>query len=89
MLAIFSVFSASCSCSMNSSISISLSAVDEPVCRSLPTGVSHVSEVMPAVLARYGLSLEEKPDAERPAIATGANDFFDVSIAALESVLVS
>ena len=55
----------------------------------MPTGVCHVSKVMPAVLARYGLSLEERPNAERPAVATGANDFFDVSIAALESVLAS
>jgi hypothetical protein len=74
---------------MNTSVSISLTAVDEPVCRSLPVGVCHVSEVMPAVLARYGLSLEERPDVELPGVATGANDFFDVSIAALESVSVS
>lgn len=74
---------------MNTSFYISQSAVNEPVRRSLPAGVCHVSEVMPAVLARYGLSLEERPGAERPAVATGANDFFDVTIAALESVLAS
>jgi hypothetical protein len=75
--------------SMTTSVSISLTAVDEPVGQSLPAGVCHVSEVMPTVLARYGLSLEERPDSERPAVATGANDFFDVSITALESVLAS
>jgi hypothetical protein len=74
---------------MNTSISISLTAVDEPICQHLPAGVCHVSEVMPIVLARYGLSLEKEGDADRTASATGENDFFDVSIAALESVLAS
>jgi len=75
--------------SMNTSVSISLSAVDEPVSRRLPAGVCHMSEVMPTVLARYGLSLEERPDAERPVVVDGTNDFFDVSIAEMESVLAS
>jgi hypothetical protein len=74
---------------MNTSVSIALSAVGGPVRRNLPDSVCHVSEVMPAVLSHYGLSLKEMPNAERPAVATGANDFFDVSIAALESVLAS
>jgi hypothetical protein len=74
---------------MTTTVSISLSALGEPVCRSLPAGVRHVSEVMPAVLARYGLTPEESPNAERPAVAIAAIDFFDVAVAALESVLVS
>jgi hypothetical protein len=74
---------------MTTTVSISLSALGEPVCLSLPAGVCHVSEVMPTVLARYGLTLEERPNAERPAVAIAAIDFFDVTIAALESVLAT
>jgi hypothetical protein len=53
----------------------------------LPAGVCHVSQVMPLVLARYGLSMDEQPDADCVAPASEATDFFDVTIAALESVL--
>ena len=54
-----------------------------------PAGVCHVSEVMPQVLARYGLSLEVRPDKKRVAVANETADLFEVSIAALESVLAS
>jgi hypothetical protein len=53
----------------------------------LPTGVCHVSQLMPLVLARYGLSMDEMPEANRTDPASEATDFFDVTIAALESVL--
>jgi hypothetical protein len=61
------------------------SAVDEPVCRSLPAGC-HGSDVLLAVLARHALSLDERPSAVRPAVATRTNDCFDVAFSTLESV---
>jgi hypothetical protein len=66
-------------------------AGDRPQCleRKLPAGLCHVGEVMPLVLARYGLSFEERPDAEPPVVANETPDFFDVSMAALESVLAN
>lgn len=51
----------------------------------LPTGVRQVGQVMPLVLAQYGLSPEEGPQADRAASVNG--DLFDVTIGALESVL--
>jgi hypothetical protein len=55
----------------------------------LPAGVRHVSEVVPLVLARYGLPLEDRPDKKRVIVANETTDLFAVSIAALESVLAS
>ena len=55
----------------------------------LPAGVCHVSELMPQVLARYGLSLDDEPRSKQPAPVTETNDFFDVMFIALESVLAS
>ena len=55
----------------------------------LPAGVGHMSEVMPQVLARYGLPLEDRFDKKRTAVANETSDLFEVSIAALESVLAS
>ncbi len=74
--------------SMNTSVSISLTKVDETSRRNLPPGVVHIGDVARLVLAARGLSLGDEPEADRPVVAAGANDFFDVSIAALESVLV-
>ena len=42
---------------------------------------------MPHVLARHGLSLEQKPDSVLPAKATEATDLFDITISCLESAL--
>jgi hypothetical protein len=75
--------------SMTTSVSISLTAVQEPPRSNLPHGVVHIGEVVRLVLTARGLSLGDEPDADRPVVATGANDFFDVSIAALETVLAS
>ena len=36
----------------------------------LPAGVCHVSQLMPLVLARYGLSMDETPEADRAAPAS-------------------
>jgi hypothetical protein len=47
-------------------------------------------EIMPHVLDRYDLSLEDEPVSERPAVAIEANDLndlFDVMISCLESAL--
>ena len=57
--------------------------------RKLPAGVFHVSELMPSVLARYGLPLEDRPDKKRVAVANETADLVEVSIAALESDLAS
>jgi hypothetical protein len=42
---------------------------------------------MPHVLAHYGLSLEQEPDSEPPAIPTEVVALFDVMFACLESAL--
>ena len=68
---------------------ISLSFADSPPHPDLPAGVHHISDVIPHVLDRYSLSLEQDPNSVRPTLVTDANDLFDVMIAGLESVLAS
>ncbi len=51
----------------------------------LAARIQHISEIMPHVLDRYGLSLENEPVSERPAMASDAADLMDVMIACLES----
>ena len=70
---------------MTTSVSISLTAIDEPARRNLPHGVVHIGEVARLVLASHGLSLDAKP----VNVASKPPDLFEVSIAALESVLAS
>ena len=72
-------------------LTIALSRVQQPqdIGMKLPPGVFRASELMPNVLARYGLSLESECEAARPALASEANDYFDVVIAGLESALAS
>jgi hypothetical protein len=66
--------------------SISLSWVEPPPLPNLPADAHHIAEIMPAVLDRYGLSLEleQDPNSERPAPSIEAIDLFDVMIACLE-----
>jgi hypothetical protein len=68
---------------------ISITLVDSTPNPDLPTGVHHVSEVMPLVLDRYGLSLERDPNSVRSESATEVNDLLDVMIACLEAALAS
>lgn len=70
---------------MNTKISISLTLADAPhTLPDLPTGVHHISEIMPLVLASHGLNA----DSEQPTAASRATDS-DLLIAALESALAS
>ena len=70
---------------MNTQISISLTLVDAPhTLPDLPSGVHHIAEIMPTVLASHGLNA----DSEQPTAASMATHF-DLMIAALESALAS
>ena len=70
---------------MNTKVSISLTLVDAPhPLPNLPSGLHHISEIMPAVLASHGLDA----DSEQPTMASIATDF-DLMITALESALAS
>ena len=55
----------------------------------LPPGVFRASELMPKVLARYGLSLEGGCNADQPIAASDANVLFNVMLAGIESALAS
>jgi hypothetical protein len=68
-------------------LSISLSFVGPSPLPSPPAGLYHIAEIMPHVLDRYGLSLDQEPDSVPPAKAREATDVFDVTISCLESAL--
>ena len=70
-------------------LSISLSVLDPPPHPNLPSGVQHIAEIMPHVLARHGLSSSDRPNAMQLTPATKATDLSDVMIASLESALAS
>ncbi len=72
---------------MITKISISLCWVDPPPHPNLPTGLHHIAEIMPHVLARHGLSPDQEPESVPPAKATEATDLFNVTICCLESAL--
>ena len=67
-------------------LTTSLSSIDSPP--NLPSGLHHISDVLPLVLARHGLTSEKAPNVMQPP-ATNAHDFFDVMFAGLESALAS
>jgi hypothetical protein len=71
------------------SLKTSLSWVDSLPHPDLRAGVHHISDVMPRVLDRYGLSLEQKSNSVRPTLVVDASDSFDVMLACLESALAS
>jgi len=66
----------------------SLSVVGSPPRPTLPSGLYHISEILPHVHTRHGLSSSDKPHPVRPP-APNANDFFNVMITSLESALAS
>jgi hypothetical protein len=57
---------------------------DPPSHPKLQPGVHHIAEIMPLVLDRYGLSLDQEHNSVRPA-TTEAIELFDVMMACLES----
>jgi hypothetical protein len=52
-----------------------------------PNSVHHIAEIMPHVLDSYGLSFEDEPVSEGPAVVSDPADLFDVLIACLESAI--
>ena len=70
-------------------LSISLSFVDSSHSAGLPTGIHHIAEIMPHVLARHGLSSCDRPNATQLTPAAQATDLSDVMLAGLESALAS
>ena len=69
---------------MVTTISISLTWGESAPLPNLSTGVHHIAEIMPAVLASHGLDA----DSEQPRAASTATDF-ELMITALESALAS
>jgi hypothetical protein len=70
---------------MITKLSISLTLVEAPhPLPDLPSGIHHISEIMPAVLAAHGLDA----DSEQPTGTSIVTDF-EIMLAALESALAS
>jgi len=69
------------------SLQISLTFFNSPHSPTLPTGVHHIAEIMPAILASYRLSMPDDANVE-PTVAA-SEVVIGVMLDALEAALAS